>query len=64
MCSHLEPAYSIEPWHTGNGKKDNNKLSESYNARNMTILLPLFHVMNKEEQSYIAERIINYIERY
>ena len=28
MCSHLEPAYSIEPWHTGNGNKDNNKLSE------------------------------------
>ena len=61
MCAHLEPAYSNGYWHSGGGKQDNNKLNESQKARDSSIILPLFTQLRESEQSYIVEKIIQYI---
>ena len=61
MCAHLEPAYMNEPWHTGNNKKDINKLNASCKARDKTIILPLFHQMETKEQNYIVKKIIKFM---
>ena len=61
MCAHLEPAYLNEPWHTGNGKKDRNKLYHSERSRDRAILLPLFHDLRECEQCYIMEKLIEFV---
>jgi len=60
MCAHLEPAYMNEPWHTGNSIQDSSKLVESRTARDSTILIPFFPQLQKKEQRYIAEQIIQF----
>ncbi|WP_392534620.1 DegT/DnrJ/EryC1/StrS family aminotransferase [Nostoc sp. C117] len=62
MCAHREPAYQTEPWSCGVqpkacecevGKCD--RLSESEQAQDRTVLLPLFHQMTKEEEDYVVK---------
>ncbi|MBW4636969.1 MAG: DegT/DnrJ/EryC1/StrS family aminotransferase [Gloeocapsa sp. UFS-A4-WI-NPMV-4B04] len=62
MCSHREPAYEHETWscgsereacHCGTGTCD--RLNESEQAQNDTILLPLFDQITEQEQDYIVE---------
>lgn len=62
MCAHRESAYQSEPWSCGveqkaceceAGKCD--RLSESEQAQDSTILLPLFHHMTQQEQDYVVK---------
>lgn len=62
MCTHREPAYEHETWscagnreacHCGKGTCD--RLNESEQAQNGTILLPLFYQITEQEQNYIVE---------
>jgi perosamine synthetase len=62
MCAHREPAYQIEAWSCGVeakacecevGKCD--RLSESEQAQDRTVLLPLFHHMTQQEQDYVVK---------
>ena len=62
MCTHLEPAYINVSWHT-RGKKDRGEsLFNSVDARNNTILLPLFPQMKKHIQQNVFETISRIIE--
>ncbi|MDV2995718.1 MAG: GDP-perosamine synthase [Chroococcidiopsis sp. SAG 2025] len=45
MCAHREAAYQIEAWSCGS-----DRLIESEQAQDRTIVLPLFHQMTEEEQ--------------
>jgi perosamine synthetase len=64
MCSHLEPAYEIEPWScgdesggvgpTGNGCS---RLRESERAQRESIILPLFHQMTEDEQQRVVDTL-------
>lgn len=62
MCSHREQAYVHEAWSCGiaqekcdcdAGRCD--RLWESEQAQDCTILLPLFHQMTPEEQNYVVK---------
>jgi perosamine synthetase len=62
MCAHREIAYQTEAWSCRVepkacdcefGKCD--RLSESEQAQDHTILLPLFHQMTQEEQDYVVK---------
>jgi dTDP-4-amino-4,6-dideoxygalactose transaminase len=62
MCAHRESAYQTEAWSCGVepkacecevGKCD--RLSESEQAQDHTVLLPLFHQMTEQEQDYVVE---------
>ncbi|MEH2139979.1 DegT/DnrJ/EryC1/StrS family aminotransferase [Nostoc sp.] len=62
MCAHRESTYQSEPWSCGVepkaceckvGKCD--RLSESEQAQDRTVLLPLFHQMTQEEQDYVVK---------
>ncbi|MFN6471300.1 MAG: DegT/DnrJ/EryC1/StrS family aminotransferase [Nostoc sp. SerVER01] len=62
MCAHRESAYQTEAWSCGVepkacecefGKCD--RLSESEQAQDHTVLLPLFHQMTQQEQDYVVE---------
>ncbi|MBD2593986.1 DegT/DnrJ/EryC1/StrS family aminotransferase [Nostoc spongiaeforme FACHB-130] len=62
MCSHREQAYVHEAWSCGitqekcdcdAGRCD--RLWESEQAQDCTILLPLFHQMTPEEQNYVVQ---------
>jgi perosamine synthetase len=61
MCAHRESAYQTEAWSCGvepkacdcDGKCD--RLSESEQAQDHTILLPLFHQMTQQEQDYVVK---------
>lgn len=62
MCSHREPAYEHETWSCGSereacqcGKGTCDRLNESEQAQNDTILLPLFDQITEQEQDYIVE---------
>jgi perosamine synthetase len=62
MCAHREPAYSREAWSCGINQKNCNcevgkcdRLPESEQAQDTTILLPLFHQMTEEEQDYVVK---------
>lgn len=62
MCSHREPAYEHETWSCGSkreachcGKGTCDRLNESEQAQERTILLPLFHQMTEQEQDYIVK---------
>ncbi len=61
MCSHLEPAYTTNCWHTGQGKQEFDKLSESKKLRDDSIILPLFSDLKKSDQSFIVDTIKDYI---
>jgi perosamine synthetase len=62
MCAHREPAYQSEAWSCGVeakacecevGKCD--RLSESEQAQDRTVVLPLFHQMTQQEQDYVVK---------
>ena len=61
MCSHREPAYTHEPWSCGaNGNSCEcesgvcTRLSQSEQAQDHTIILPLFPQMTLEDQESVA----------
>ncbi len=62
MCAHREKAYQTETWSCATeakacqckvGKCD--RLTQSEQAQDQTILLPLFHQMTQKEQDYVVE---------
>jgi perosamine synthetase len=62
MCTHREPTYQIETWSCGVepkacecelGKCD--RLAESEQAQDNSVLLPLFHHMAQQEQDYVIK---------
>jgi perosamine synthetase len=60
MCAHREPAYQIEAWACGVAKdacqcqpRSCDRLSESEQAQDRAILLPLFHQMTEQQQDYV-----------
>ncbi len=62
MCAHRESAYQKEPWSCGVVKEDCHceigscqRLSESEQAQERAIILPLFHQMTQEEQERVVE---------
>ncbi len=62
MCAHREPAYSIEAWSCGiNGDACDceqgscQRLTESEQAQDRAIILPLFHDMTEQEQDRVVE---------
>lgn len=62
MCAHREPAYSIEAWSCGIDKDGCNcepgkcdRLSESEQAQDRSVILPLFHQMTQQEQDYVVK---------
>jgi perosamine synthetase len=55
MCAHREPAYQHEAWSSGAGTKNCDRLTESEQAQDRTILLPLFHQMTEQEQDYVGK---------
>jgi len=64
MCAHREPSYQQEPWSCGKGPGDCNcapqiceRLLESEQAQDHTILLPLFHQMTDAEQDTVVKTL-------
>lgn len=64
MCAHREPAYSNEVWSCGIEREGCNceegrcdRLTESEQAQERVILLPLFHQMTENEQNYVVEAL-------
>ncbi|RCJ23213.1 aminotransferase DegT [Nostoc sp. ATCC 43529] len=62
MCSHREPAYEREAWSCGIAQQKCDcearrcdRLSESEQAQDRAILLPLFHQITQQEQDYIVQ---------
>jgi perosamine synthetase len=55
MCAHREAAYQHEDWSCGAGVE--NGLTESEQAQDRAILLPLFHQMSDREQEAIANAL-------
>jgi dTDP-4-amino-4,6-dideoxygalactose transaminase len=62
MCSHREPAYTDEPWTCGDGPRtcgcpsgQCKKLSESEKGQDFGVILPLYHEMTSDAQSYVAK---------
>jgi perosamine synthetase len=62
MCAHREPAYQIEPWSCGidgDGcdceQGSCKRLTESEQAQEKAIVLPLFHQITEEEQNRAIE---------
>jgi perosamine synthetase len=62
MCAHREPAYQHEAWSCGAAWADCpcepescDRLGESEQAQDRTILLPLFHQMTEQEQDCIVQ---------
>ncbi|MBD2501518.1 DegT/DnrJ/EryC1/StrS family aminotransferase [Anabaena azotica] len=62
MCAHREPAYSIEAWSCGVDSDACNcelgkcqRLTESEQAQERAIILPLFHQMTEQEQDRVIE---------
>jgi dTDP-4-amino-4,6-dideoxygalactose transaminase len=51
MCSHREPAYQTQPW------RSPGPLSQSEQAQDQCILLPLHHHLTTEEQGLIATQL-------
>ncbi|MBD2296485.1 DegT/DnrJ/EryC1/StrS family aminotransferase [Anabaena sphaerica FACHB-251] len=50
MCAHPEPAYQME-----NGLYGGDRLTESEQAQDQSIILPLFHQMSEQEQDRVVE---------
>jgi perosamine synthetase len=62
MCAHREPAYQHEAWSCGVAQADClcepgycDRLGESEQAQDRTILLPLFHQMTEQEQDCVVQ---------
>ncbi|ACK73840.1 DegT/DnrJ/EryC1/StrS aminotransferase (plasmid) [Gloeothece citriformis PCC 7424] len=62
MCAHREPAYQQETWFCGVGdegchceKGSCDRLIESEQAQDHSIILPLFHQMTEQEQERVVE---------
>lgn len=62
MCVHREPAYGCEPWSCATipgacncPAGTCNRLTESEQAQERVILLPLFHQMTENDQDYVIE---------
>jgi perosamine synthetase len=62
MCAHREPAYKYEKWSCGSEQKDCNcqkgncdRLIESEQAQDSSVILPLFHQMSDGEQDYVSK---------
>ncbi|MDZ8188215.1 MAG: DegT/DnrJ/EryC1/StrS family aminotransferase [Nostoc sp. ChiSLP02] len=62
MCAHRESAYQTETWSCGVeakacecGVQKCDRLWESEQAQDRTILLPLFHQLTEQEQDYVVE---------
>ena len=51
MCAHREPAYQIQSW------RSVGPLSESVRGQEECILLPLYHLLTREEQELIASNL-------
>lgn len=64
MCSHREPAYQQEAWSCGTAKQvcqckpeQCDRLVESEQVQDRTILLPLFHEMTEHEHDTIVQAL-------
>lgn len=57
MCSHREPVYREEPWSSGGAS-----LTESENAQDRSVLLPLFHEMSGDDQGRVADFLKAYLD--
>ncbi|PLZ91741.1 aminotransferase DegT [Fischerella muscicola CCMEE 5323] len=62
MCAHREVAYEHETWSCGGEKEichcmkgTCDRLCESEQAQDHTVLLPLFHQMTQQEQDYVVK---------
>jgi dTDP-4-amino-4,6-dideoxygalactose transaminase len=62
MCAHREGAYSSEDWSCGIARQDCDckektckRLSESEQAQDQAILLPMFNQMTQEQADYVIE---------
>ncbi|BAY66041.1 DegT/DnrJ/EryC1/StrS aminotransferase [Calothrix brevissima NIES-22] len=62
MCAHREPAYSIEAWSCGIAQDTCDcqpgkcqRLTESEQAQERAIILPLFHDMTQQQQDRVVE---------
>jgi perosamine synthetase len=65
MCAHRETAYEREPWSCGAGPGTCDcrsgscvRLSESENAQDHAVVLPLFHQMTDADQDEVAHSLI------
>lgn len=65
MCAHREPAYCHEAWSCGVARENCNcaknhcdRLTESEQAQDYAILLPLFHQMTQQEQDTVLNELI------
>jgi dTDP-4-amino-4,6-dideoxygalactose transaminase len=70
MCAHREPAYNQEKWSCGiqaetcDCQKGNcDRLVESEQAQDNSIILPLFHQMSEPEQNYIVKLLRSLVLR-
>jgi perosamine synthetase len=68
MCAHREPAYQIEPWSCGIYDDACNcepgrckRLTESEQAQEKAIVLPLFHQMTEGEQERVVEVLKTFV---
>jgi dTDP-4-amino-4,6-dideoxygalactose transaminase len=52
MCAHREPAYQMETWSCGS-----DRLTESEQAQDFAILLPLFHQMTEQQQDSVVNEL-------
>jgi perosamine synthetase len=64
MCAHREAAYNSEDWSCGIARKDCNcpigtckRLTESEQAQDNAILLPMFNQMTEQQQDYVIEAL-------
>lgn len=71
MCVHRETAYRNEPWSCGAGPGTCGcasgtcaRLSESENAQDHAMVLPLFHQMTDADQDMVAHTLMNYVARH
>ena len=55
LCAHLEEAYKDQPWTWCGKTRVKANLKHSQNARDQSIILPLFHSLNKEDIEFIAK---------
>jgi dTDP-4-amino-4,6-dideoxygalactose transaminase len=52
MCAHREPAYQMEAWSCGS-----DCLTESEQAQDCAIILPLFHQMSEQQQDAVINEL-------
>jgi dTDP-4-amino-4,6-dideoxygalactose transaminase len=65
LCAHLEEAYKYQPWTwCGKNKGEKVNLQHSQNARDQSIILPLFHSLEKENVEFICEKLTSIIKNY